>query len=95
MMGIMCLKVKTRLSMNRWIEIIKNYRMIKKGEKVRWTQDQTTLFGIVEETYVYKITRKIKENSLVRFSNANKALYIKSQDGSHVLKNDTEVILCR
>ncbi|WP_299257727.1 HVA1 family protein [uncultured Aquimarina sp.] len=69
--------------------------MIKKGEKVRWTQDQTTLFGIVEETYVYKITRKIKENSLVRFSNANKALYIKSQDGSHVLKNDTEVILCR
>ncbi|WP_298318473.1 HVA1 family protein [uncultured Aquimarina sp.] len=69
--------------------------MIKKGEKVRWTQDQTTQFGIIEETYVYKITRKIKENSLVRFSSANMALYIKSSDGSHVLKNDTEVVLCR
>ncbi|WP_027394633.1 hypothetical protein [Aquimarina latercula] len=67
--------------------------MIKKGTKVQWAQDQFVHFGVVEETYTYKVTRKIKENSVVSFSNTSVALYIKVIDGTFVLKNETEVLL--
>ncbi|MHA7056941.1 DUF2945 domain-containing protein [Aquimarina sp. M1] len=65
--------------------------MIKKGVKVQWNEGNISLSGIVEETYAYKITRKIKENTTVRFSSASMALYIRTADGSHTLKNDSEV----
>ncbi|WP_378175512.1 hypothetical protein [Aquimarina sp. SS2-1] len=67
--------------------------MIKKGVKVQWSQGNSTLSGIVEETYKYKITRKTKENPFVSYSNASMALYIRTSDGSHILKNDSDVYL--
>lgn len=65
--------------------------MIKKGTKVKWFQDRTTLFGIVIETYAYKFTKKLKKNSFLGDKTANMALYIRRSDGLHVLKNDTDV----
>ncbi|GAA4271977.1 hypothetical protein U6A24_10735 [Aquimarina gracilis] len=66
--------------------------MIKKGNKVKWIENNTILVGTVEETYLYKISKKIKNNPSASYSNAGMALYIRMQNGKHILKNDTEVI---
>ena len=66
--------------------------MIKKGTKVKWNWGNGTAKGKVEETYTEKVTKTIKGNEVTRDGEeGNKALYIKQEDGSAVLKSESEV----
>jgi hypothetical protein len=66
--------------------------MIKKGTKVKWNWGNGTAEGKVEETYAEKVTKTIKGNEVTRDGEeGNKALYIKQEDGSAVLKSESEV----
>ncbi|MBP2830730.1 hypothetical protein J8281_00905 [Aquimarina sp. U1-2] len=66
--------------------------MIRKGTVVQWKNEtDQILYGIVEETYEYKITRNRNRNQLLEYNTAGKALYIKLHNGRHVLRNDNEV----
>ncbi|SHJ11095.1 hypothetical protein [Aquimarina spongiae] len=68
--------------------------MIRKGNKVKWKENNTVRSGIVEETYAYKQQKTIRKRSKTScFSRAVKALYIRLKNGKHVLKNDNEVFL--
>ncbi len=67
--------------------------MIRKGNKVKWKENNAICVGIVEDTYWYKGSRKRKKNKVSRINRAAKALYIRLKNGKHVLKNDNEVIL--
>lgn len=66
--------------------------MIRKGTKVQWNWGNGTAEGEVVEMYTSKITKKIKANSVTRNgAETDKALYIKQDDGNHVLKSESEV----
>lgn len=66
--------------------------MIKKGTQVKWKWGNGTAEGKVEETYIEKVTKTIKGNEVTRDGEeGNKALYIKQEDGSAVLKSESEV----
>ena len=66
--------------------------MIKKGTQVKWKWGNGTAEGKVEETYTEKVTKTIKSNEVTRDGEeGNKALYIKQEDGSAVLKSESEV----
>ncbi|KOY50946.1 DUF2945 domain-containing protein [Polaribacter dokdonensis] len=66
--------------------------MIKKGTRVKWNWGNGTAEGKVEETYTEKVTKTIKGNEVTRDGEeGNKALYIKQEDGSAVLKSESEV----
>lgn len=66
--------------------------MIKKGTQVKWKWGNGTAEGKVEETYTEKVTKTIKGNEVTRDGEeGNKALYIKQEDGSAVLKSESEV----
>jgi hypothetical protein len=65
---------------------------INKGDKVKWKWGQGYAEGEVENTYTESTTRKIKETEVTRNgSKDDKALYIKQEDGDHVLKLESEV----
>lgn len=65
---------------------------IKNGDKVKWKWGQGYAVGEVEKTYTDSTTRKIKGAEVTRHgSKDNKALYIKQEDGSRVLKLESEV----
>lgn len=65
---------------------------IKKGDKVKWKWGQGYAEGEVEKTYTNSTTHKIKGAEVTRHgSKDNKALYIKQEDGSRVLKSESEV----
>lgn len=65
---------------------------VKKGDKVKWKWGQGTAEGEVEKTYTESTTRKIKGTEVTRHgSKDDKALYIKQEDGDHVLKLESEV----
>lgn len=66
--------------------------MIRKGTRVKWNWGNGTAEGKVEETYTEKVTKTIKGNEVTRDGEeGNKALYIKQEDGSAVLKSESEV----
>lgn len=57
--------------------------MIKEGTQVTWKWGNGTAKGTVQSTFTKEITRKGEKG--------NKALYIKQEDGQHVLKLESEV----
>ncbi len=66
--------------------------MIQKGTKVKWNWGNGTAEGKVQETYTKKVTKTIKGNEVTRNGEeGDKALYIKQEDGNHVLKSESEV----
>ena len=66
--------------------------MIRKGSKVTWKWGNGTAEGEVIESFSKKVTKTIKGSEITRDGEAsNKALYIKQEDGSRVLKLESEV----
>ena len=66
--------------------------MIQKGTKVKWNWGNGTAEGKVQETYTKEVTKTIKGNEVTRNGEeGDKALYIKQEDGDHVLKSESEV----
>ena len=66
--------------------------MIQKGSEVKWKWGNGTAKGKVEETYTKKVTKTIDGSEITRDGEeGNKALYIKQEDGSKVLKLESEV----
>ena len=66
--------------------------MIKEGTKVSWKWGNGTATGKVESTFTKKVTRTIEGTEVSRNGEqGNKALYIKQDDGGHVLKLESEV----
>ena len=66
--------------------------MIQKGTKVKWKWGNGTAEGKVQETYTSKTTKTIKGTEVTREGKeGDKALYIKQDDGDHVLKSESEV----
>lgn len=66
--------------------------MIREGSEVKWKWGNGTAKGKVEKTYTKKITRTIDGSEITRDGEeGNKALYIKQDDGSEVLKLESEV----
>ncbi|QCX02419.1 hypothetical protein FGM00_18290 [Aggregatimonas sangjinii] len=66
--------------------------MIREGTKVKWKWGNGTAEGKVQETYTSKVTKTIKGTTVTRDADDdNKALYIKQDDGDHVLKSESEV----
>ncbi|MDT0556744.1 DUF2945 domain-containing protein [Patiriisocius hiemis] len=66
--------------------------MIKEGTTVTWKWGNGTAKGNVIETYIKKVSKTIKGNSVTRNGEqGNKALYIKQEDGDYVLKLESEV----
>jgi len=66
--------------------------MIKEGTKVKWKWGNGTAEGKVQSTFTKEITRTIEGNEVTRKGEeGNKALYIKQEDGSAVLKLESEV----
>lgn len=65
---------------------------IKKGDKVKWKWGQGYAEGEVEKIYANSKTYKIKGAEVTRHGSMdNKALYIKQENGNHVLKLESEV----
>lgn len=66
--------------------------MIKEGTTVKWNWGNGTAQGKVQSTFTKKVTRTIEGNEVTRNGEkGNKALYIKQEDGSAVLKLENEV----
>lgn len=66
--------------------------MIRKGTRVQWNWGKGTAEGEVVETYTTKTTKTIKGSTVTRKGEEDdKALYIKQDDGDHVLKSESEV----
>lgn len=66
--------------------------MIREGSKVQWEWGNGTATGKVVSTYTKKITKTIDGSEITREGEeGNKALYIEQDDGSKVLKLESEV----
>lgn len=66
--------------------------MIQKGSVVKWKWGNGSAEGKVIETYTEEVTKQIKGESVKRKGEKNnKALYIEQDDGSKVLKLESEV----
>ena len=66
--------------------------MIREGTKVSWKWGNGKATGTVEETYTSKVEKTIDGSTITRKGEeGNKALYIKQDDGSRVLKLESEV----
>lgn len=66
--------------------------MIRTGSKVSWKWGNGTAEGKVTETYSEEVTKTIKGNEVTRKGESgNKALLIEQEDGSQVLKLESEV----
>ncbi|PPK86344.1 hypothetical protein CLV84_3270 [Neolewinella xylanilytica] len=66
--------------------------MIRKGSKVTWKWGNGSATGKVEETFTEEVSRTIEGNKVTRKGESgNKALLIKQDDGSKVLKLESEV----
>lgn len=63
-----------------------------KGDTVKWNWANGTGTGTVEKKYTSKITRKINGSEITRNAdNDNPAYYITQEDGSAVLKSESEL----
>lgn len=66
--------------------------MIREGTKVKWKWGNGIAEGKVTETYTEKIVKTIAGQKVTRNGESgNKALYIEQEDGSRVLKLESEV----
>lgn len=66
--------------------------MIKEGSKVSWKWGNGEAEGKVTKTYAEAVTITIDDSEITRKGeNGNKALLIKQEDGSKVLKLESEV----
>ena len=66
--------------------------MIRKGTQVRWSWGNGSAEGKVRETHAEEITRTIKGSEVTRKgSDDDKALVIEQEDGTTVLKLESEV----
>ncbi|MCP9201122.1 DUF2945 domain-containing protein [Gramella sp. GC03-9] len=66
--------------------------MIREGSKVKWNWGNGTATGKVISTYTEKVTKTIDGNEVTREGEeGDKALYIEQEDGSKVLKSESEV----
>ncbi len=66
--------------------------MIREGSKVKWEWGNGTAQGKVISTYTKEITKQIDGSEVTRKGEeGNKALYIEQEDGSKVLKLESEV----
>lgn len=66
--------------------------MIREGSNVKWNWGNGTATGKVVSTYTSKITKDIDGSKITRHGEeSNKALYIEQEDGSKVLKLESEV----
>ena len=66
--------------------------MIREGTQVKWKWGSGYAEGEVKETYTKKVTKTISGNEVTREGSENdKALFIKQDDGSEVLKSESEV----
>lgn len=66
--------------------------MIRKGTKVKWDWGNGTAEGKVEETYTSSISKNIKGTEVTKNgSDEDKALFISQENGSRVLKLESEV----
>lgn len=66
--------------------------MIKTGTEVQWKWGQGMAKGKVQETYDETITKTIGGNEIKRNGEpGNKALLIRQEDGTEVLKLESEV----
>ena len=66
--------------------------MIQKGSKVRWKWGNGEAEGKVKESYSEKVTKTIDGSEITRDGESgNKALLIEQDDGSQVLKLESEV----
>lgn len=66
--------------------------MIREGSKVTWKWGNGTAEGKVQETFTKAVTRTIKGNEVTRKGEeGNKALLLKQEDGTEVLKLENEV----
>ncbi len=66
--------------------------MIKEGTKVKWSWGEGTATGKVQSTFTKSVTRTIQGNEVTRDGEeGNKALYIEQEDGTNVLKLESEV----
>ena len=66
--------------------------MIREGSKVRWKWGNGSANGKVVSTYTGKVTKEIDGSKITRDGEeGNKALYIEQEDGSKVLKLESEV----
>ena len=67
-------------------------KMIQEGTKVKWKWGEGTATGTVQTTYTKEISKTIEGSTITRKGESgNKALYIKQEDGDHVLKLESEV----
>jgi len=66
--------------------------MIRKGSRVQWNWGKGTAEGKVMETHTTKTTKTLKGATVTRNGTEDdRALYIKQDDGGHVLKSESEV----
>ncbi len=66
--------------------------MIREGSEVTWKWGNGTARGKVKETYTEEVTRTLNGSQITRKGEANnKALLIEQDDGSRVLKLESEV----
>jgi len=66
--------------------------MIRKGTEVKWKWGKGYATGKVENTFTESITKTIKGSEVTRNgSTDDKALLIKQDDGTKVLKLESEV----
>ena len=66
--------------------------MIREGTTVQWTWGSGKAEGKVQKTYTQSVTKNFDGNEVTRHGEANnKALLIKQNDGSEVLKLESEV----
>ncbi len=66
--------------------------MIREGSEVKWDWGNGTAEGKVIETFSKKIRKHIEGSEITRNGEKeNKALFIEQEDGSKVLKLESEV----
>lgn len=66
--------------------------MIQEGTRVKWEWGNGHAEGEVEKTYTEEVTKTIDGNEVTRKGEeGDKALFIKQDDGSKVLKSESEV----
>ncbi|HKL34664.1 MAG TPA: DUF2945 domain-containing protein [Salegentibacter sp.] len=66
--------------------------MIKEGSNVKWKWGNGEANGKVTKTYTEEVTKTIDGSEITRKGEeGNKALFIEQEDGSKVLKLESEV----
>lgn len=66
--------------------------MIKEGTKVKWKWGKGMATGTVQDVFDHEVTHTIKGTKVTRKGKSgNRALYIKQENGSEVLKLESEV----